>query len=93
LNNYQLLNDISKGKKYIQRIPGLQTPDLHSSLTRYPFYKTSIHITFTLINISLLKKTWPRSMQHEKEKLFRFFQNPGKINAPKAEEIGNYFYG
>ncbi len=28
-------------------------------------------------------------MQNEKERLFRFFQNKGKINAIKAEEIAN----
>jgi hypothetical protein len=30
-------------------------------------------------------------MQNEKEKLLHFLQNSGKINAIKAEEIGNYF--
>ncbi len=30
-------------------------------------------------------------MQKEKEKLLHFLQNSGKINAIKAEEIGNYF--
>lgn len=30
-------------------------------------------------------------MQHEKETLFRFFQDKGKINQIKAEEIGGYF--
>jgi hypothetical protein len=29
------------------------------------------------------------TMQNEKERLFRFFQNKGKINAIKAEEIAN----